>query len=62
MRGTVKKYLKDRNFGFIESNETKSDVFFHKSITDEELEKGDIVEFEVENTDKGLNATSVKRV
>jgi CspA family cold shock protein len=64
MTGTIKKKT-DKGFGFIESEEVEKDVFFHssalKDVTFDELREGDAVTFEVEKTDRGLNALDVAR-
>jgi len=64
MTGTIKK-LTDKGFGFIASDEVEKDVFFHstalKDGTFEELREGDAVTFEVEKTDRGLNALDVAK-
>ena len=61
-KGTIKR-LTDRGFGFINTGEEK-DLFFHHSdlqgLTFESLQEGQEVEFEVERTDKGLNAKNVR--
>lgn len=62
MRGIVKVFYRDNGYGFISSDETQSDVFFHQSIVEEDLEKGDSVEFECENTNRGLKATTVSKL
>lgn len=59
--GVVKWFNDDRGFGFIKGEE--KDIFVHYSTIREEghktLEDGDEVEFEVVNTDKGLQAKNV---
>jgi CspA family cold shock protein len=64
MTGTIKK-LTDKGFGFISSDEVEKDVFFHssalKDATFEDLREGDNVTFEVEETDRGLNALNVAK-
>ncbi len=62
--GTIKR-LTDKGFGFIEAEGYEKDLFFHASgLSDgmqfNELREGDKVEFEVEETQKGLNAVNVK--
>lgn len=62
MTGTITKKM-DKGFGFISSDELEKDVFFHSSalqgVTFDEINQGDTVTFEVEETEKGLNATNV---
>jgi len=64
MTGTIKK-LTDKGFGFIEAEDQEKDIFFHmESLVDvqyDELNEGDTVSFEIEDTPKGPAATNVKR-
>jgi CspA family cold shock protein len=64
MNGTVKKWLSWRGYGFIEPDEGEKDIFVHFSEIGEinELEEGQQVEFEVQDTDKGPRAINVKIV
>ncbi len=63
-KGTINK-LMDRGFGFIKTEEEK-DLFFHRNdlqgLAFESLQEGQEVEFEVERTEKGLNAKNVRPV
>ncbi len=63
MNGTVKWFNLKKRYGFIE-REDGEDVFVHlNDIAEEEtIEEGDEVEFEVEETDRGLKAIDVKKV
>lgn len=62
-RGTIAKVVRDRGFGFIRGNDGK-DVFFHRSgvvgLTFEDLDQGTVVDFEVEQSPKGLRAANVR--
>ena len=62
LKGIVKKWLYDQGFGFIKSEETKKSIFCHSRDVRNcyDLDRGDVVEFEVEKTDKGLKAVNVK--
>jgi CspA family cold shock protein len=65
-RGTVKMFNADKGFGFITPDEGGRDVFVHRSNVsglgrDEGLSVGEAVEYEVENTPKGLSAVNVRR-
>ncbi|MFX1299727.1 MAG: cold-shock protein [Promethearchaeota archaeon] len=60
VKGTVKWFNPDRNYGFIE-RETGTDVFVHGSEVDGAylLKEGDKVSFKIENGDRGQKATNV---
>ena len=62
--GTIVR-LTDRGFGFIAREGEEKDLFFHsnelKNVEFNELKEGDKVTFEVTESPKGLNATSVTR-
>jgi CspA family cold shock protein len=64
-KGVVKWFSDRRGYGFI-TREDGSDVFVHHSGIESEgfrtLYEGDKVEFEIENSDKGPRAISVKRI
>ncbi len=63
MKGTVKRIMYDRNFGFIQAEDEEKDIFFHASgVTGDfgNLREGDDVEFEVEDTDRGQQAVNLK--
>ena len=66
MRGTVKKIVRDRKFGFIEAENGK-DVYFHASalvdVTFDELEERNAVEFEIKSGQGGRSqAADIRRV
>ena len=62
MKGTIKKVIRERGFGFI-SAEDGREVFFHRSALEEAdfdaLEEGNSVEFDVEKGPKGPRAVNV---
>lgn len=62
--GTV-KVVTDKGYGFIETAEYEKDVFFHENNLEGELavrklKVGDKVTFDVEQTEKGLNAVNIQ--
>lgn len=64
MNGVIKKKT-DRGFGFISQEGQEKDLFFHSNslagVTFDELQEGDKVTFEVEDSPKGKNAVNVQR-
>ena len=64
MNGTSKK-LTDRGFWFITAEGEEKDIFFNnsslKGVTFEELQEGDAVTFDMEDTDKGPSAINVAK-
>ncbi len=64
-QGTVKWFNSEKGFGFI-SSETGSDVFAHFSEIQADgfktLEEGQKVEFDVEEGQKGPQATNIKPI
>ena len=63
MKGTVKWYNDMKNFGFIEVDNGK-DVFVHKNSLPEGviLREGDSVTFDIEQGEKGPQATNVTKL
>lgn len=64
MIGKIKK-ITDKGFGFITGEGLQKDLFFHSNslvgVTFNELQEGDTVTFETEESPKGLNAVNVQR-
>jgi len=58
--GTVKFFNNVRGFGFIAPDDGGEDVFVHKSNLVDEITEGDKVSYDVEESEKGLNAINVK--
>jgi CspA family cold shock protein len=63
MKGKVKWYNARKGFGFIEGEDEK-DIFVHRSSIPigTFLNEGDSVEYETEESDKGLQAVKVKKL
>ncbi len=65
MTGVIKKKT-DKGFGFIAVEGQAKDLFFHSKslagLTFDELQEGDNVSFDVEQSEKGPNAVNVQRV
>ncbi|NIQ05349.1 MAG: cold shock domain-containing protein [Candidatus Korarchaeota archaeon] len=64
MKGTIKKWITGRNYGFIETDEMDEDVFVYISAigSEKQVSQGQNVEFEVERTSKGPRAKKVKLI
>lgn len=64
MTGVIKKKT-DKGFGFITAEGMDKDLFFHSKslvgVTFDELNEGDQVTFDVEDSPKGKNAVNVKK-
>lgn len=66
MQGKIEKVIQDRGFGFISVPDKEDSIFFHKTqIHDElvfdDLREGQDVQFDVEETPKGLQAVNVNK-
>jgi len=61
-KGTVKFFNESKGFGFISEEDSKEEYFVHISGLIDEIREGDIVEFELKEGRKGLNAVNVKVV
>ena len=64
--GKVKWFNAEKGFGFIEPNDGGKDVFVHRNNVeglgwDDVLRDGEEVEFDIEQTPKGLSAMNVQR-
>ncbi|KXK26044.1 MAG: Cold shock-like protein CspG [candidate division WS6 bacterium OLB20] len=65
-QGTVKT-VTDRGFGFISTDESQKDIFFHeKSLTGDlqtrKLRVGDKVSFDIQENERGLNAANIELI
>ena len=66
-QGKVKWFSDEKGYGFIAPTEGGRDVFVHRKNVNnlafgESLQEGELVEFETEQTPKGLNAQDVERL
>lgn len=63
MNGTIKTKM-DKGFGFIAVEGQEKDLFFHSNdlvgVSFDEVNVGDNVTFEIEQSDKGPNAKNVQ--
>ncbi len=58
--GTVKFFNNAKGFGFITPHDGGKDVFVHQNGLIDEINEGDKVNYDVEESPKGLNAINVK--
>jgi len=63
-KGTVKRWLNGRGYGFIGVDDREKDIFVHNSDVEgrSSLRIGERVEFDIEETNKGPRAVNVKLV
>lgn len=61
-KGTVKFFNESKGFGFISEEGTNKDHFVHVSGLIDEIREGDVVEYELQEGKKGMNAVNVKIV
>jgi len=59
-KGTVKFFNESKGFGFITEEETEKDHFVHVTGLIDDIREGDVVEFELTEGKKGMNAVNVK--
>jgi CspA family cold shock protein len=58
--GTVKFFNDFKGFGFITPDDGSKDVYVHQNGLTDEITEGDKVSYDVEESEKGLNAVNVK--
>jgi len=62
-KGVVDFFKESGGYGFIETDESDEDVFFHmEDISGPDLEEGQELEFEIEQAEKGPRAVDVERL
>ncbi|MDB5230824.1 MAG: cold shock protein CspA [Chitinophagaceae bacterium] len=61
-QGTVKFFNEEKGFGFIKHNDSGKETFVHASGLIDKIQTNDVVEFDVQEGKKGLNAVNVKKV
>jgi len=59
-KGTVKFFNDAKGFGFITEEDSNKEHFVHISGLVDEIREGDVVEFDLQEGKKGLNAVNVK--
>jgi len=63
MKGTIKWYNTRKGYGFIEGEDGK-DIFVHRTSLPEGvfINEGDKVEYETEDSERGLKAVNIKKL
>ena len=59
-KGTVKFFNDSKGYGFITEDGSNTDHLVHTSGLIDEIREGDVVEFELQQGKKGLNAVNVQ--
>ena len=61
--GTVAFFNDQKGYGFIETEDSDDDVFFHmEDVGGPDLEEGQEVEFDIEEAEKGPRAKNLNRL
>ena len=61
-KGTVKFFNDSKGYGFIIEEDSSKEHFVHISGLIDEIREGDVVEFDLQEGRKGMNAVNVKVV
>jgi CspA family cold shock protein len=61
--GTVAFFHDRKGYGFIQTDDADDDVFFHmEDVGGTDLEEGQEVEFDIEQSEKGPRAANLERL
>lgn len=58
--GTVKFFNETKGFGFIKEDDSDQEHFVHVTGLIDKINEGDVVEYELKEGKKGMNAVNVK--
>ncbi|ERJ59845.1 cold-shock protein [Sphingobacterium paucimobilis] len=59
-KGKIKFFNETKGFGFITPEDGSADVFVHVSALKNQVSEGDVVTFDTERTQRGINAINVQ--
>lgn len=59
-KGVVKFFNSTKGFGFIKVDDSSEEIFVHATGLKDQIKENDVVEFEIQEGKKGLNAVNVK--
>ncbi len=67
MKGTIKKIVRDKGFGFVVPENGQKDLFFHVNdmqpgVDFDSLQEGQMLEFDIADSQKGPKAANVRLV
>jgi len=62
MEGKIKFYSEKKGFGFITNSESGKDIFFHHTGLLDKITSGDVVKYELGETDRGSKAINIIRI
>lgn len=58
--GTVKFFDETKGFGFISAKDNKKDIFVHNSGLIDSIYENDVVTYDLEQGQRGMNAVNVR--
>ncbi|MFV0173954.1 cold-shock protein [Empedobacter falsenii] len=58
--GTVKFFDETKGFGFITAEDNKKDIFVHNSGLIDSIYENDVVTYDLEQGQRGMNAVNVR--
>lgn len=61
-KGTVKFFNTEKGFGFIKHEESDKETFVHITGIIGTIKENDIVEFELKQGNRGMNAVNVQKI
>ncbi len=62
MQGPVKFFNENKGFGFIKPDDASKDIYVNSSGLVDQIRENDKVEYDEEQSEKGMNAVNVKKI